>query len=113
MCRTLGVVISLAALASMGGCGRATHGTGQQATTASPTPTSVVHVVRLEVGGMTCADCAQKIERQLKAVPGVCTAEVSLESHGATVACESVVADSSLIAAVRRAGPEYLGLIVR
>ena len=107
------VALTLVALLSGAGCGHATRDAGTHAAAVAASPASATRLVRLEVGGMTCGDCVQKIDRQLRAVPGVRAAEVSLESRSATVTCEMSVADSSLIAAVRRAGPEYLGLIVQ
>lgn len=69
-------------------------------------------MVSLEVGGMVCAACSIKVTRALSAVPGM--RRVALDLKGATVQleCDSTVADTALTAAVRRAGPEYLGLIV-
>jgi Au+-exporting ATPase len=41
--------------------------------------------VRLRIEGMTCASCVGRVERALKAVPGVASAEVNLASETATV----------------------------
>jgi copper chaperone CopZ len=68
--------------------------------------------VTIEIGGMVCAACAEKIQHQLAAVEGVQRVEVDLARRRADVLCEGSVADTTLTAAVRRAGPEYLGLIL-
>lgn len=60
---------------------------------------------RLHIGGMTCATCSQRLERVLRRVPGVVTAQVNLATERATVAHvlgRSTVAD--LEAAVVLAG---------
>ena len=62
---------------------------------------------RLVIGGMTCATCATRLERVLRAVPGVTTAQVNLATETATVAFVSgVAAVGDLVAAVQRAGYE-------
>ena len=68
--------------------------------------------VTLEVGGMVCQACVIKINDQLTRVPGVSKVEVSLERQSARVVCAKGLADTALTAAVRRAGPDYVGLIL-
>jgi len=75
--------------------------------------TTPARTVTLEIGGMTCTACVEKIEGQLTRVEGVRSARVSLAERRARVDCDPDLPDSALVAAVRRAGPEYLGLIVR
>jgi len=70
------------------------------------------HAVTLEIGGMTCAACVKKVHAQLASVPGVRGVSVSLATQRALVQCDPAVADTSLTDAVRRAGAEYLGLVV-
>jgi len=70
-------------------------------------------VVTLEIGGMVCSGCVAKISRQLSITNGVRSADVSLDQQRATVVCDESVADTALTAAVRRAGPEYLGLVLK
>ena len=57
------------------------------------------------IAGMTCASCVNRVERALKRVPGVITAEVNLATERArvTAAGEDAGADR-LIAAVQAAG---------
>ena len=57
----------------------------------------------LEVGGMTCASCAGRVEKALRALPGVLDANVNLATERATVHALGVTA-AQLIAAVERAG---------
>jgi copper chaperone CopZ len=68
-------------------------------------------VVMLDVGGMTCAGCASKVQGELATIAGVATAEVRLEQRRAFVVCERSVPDSALTAAVHRAGPGFLAAI--
>ena len=70
-------------------------------------------VVTLEVGGMICADCTTRIHDSLAAVPGVRHVDVTLRGQRATVECAASVGDTTLTAAVGRAGPGLLGLVVR
>ena len=61
--------------------------------------------LRLRIGGMTCATCAQRIEKALRQVEGVATAQVNLASEVATVAfTPGTVTIEALVAAVERAG---------
>lgn len=64
-------------------------------------------IVTLEVGGMTCANCAAKLQSELSAVPGVSAAQVRHGQERAYVVCAPAVADSALIGAVHRAGPGF------
>jgi Cu+-exporting ATPase len=59
----------------------------------------------LPVTGMTCASCASRIERGLKKVSGVETAQVNLSSEQATVTYDpQQVQPHDLVAAVEKAG---------
>ena len=61
----------------------------------------------LQVGGMTCASCVGRVERALKRVPGVVSAEVNLATERARVtAASSSITAEQLAAAVRDAGYE-------
>ncbi|WP_238897737.1 heavy metal translocating P-type ATPase [Achromobacter xylosoxidans] len=60
--------------------------------------------VELAVGGMTCASCVGRVEKALKAVPGVTEATVNLATERATVRGVAAVAD--LIAAIEKVGYE-------
>ncbi len=55
---------------------------------------------------MTCASCATRVEKALKRVPGVATAEVNLATETATVSMAEGAAPQSLVDAVRGAGYE-------
>ncbi|RYI35090.1 MAG: heavy metal translocating P-type ATPase, partial [Acetobacteraceae bacterium] len=61
-------------------------------------------VLELTVAGMTCASCVGRVERALKAVPGVGAASVNLATERARV--EGVAAADALITAIRAAGYE-------
>lgn len=58
--------------------------------------------VELAVEGMTCASCVGRVERALKAVPGVSQATVNLATERATV--RGLAGVDVLIAAVEKAG---------
>ncbi|MBI1220714.1 MAG: heavy metal translocating P-type ATPase [Rhodobacteraceae bacterium] len=59
----------------------------------------------LSIEGMTCASCVARIERALKAWPGVTGAEVNLATGGAVVHhMAGAVTPSELAAVVKRAG---------
>jgi len=58
----------------------------------------------LAIAGMTCASCAGRIEKALRAVPGVLDASVNLATERAHVRAVSQVEVDSLIAAIVTAG---------
>src|SRR5690606_12622318 len=58
--------------------------------------------IELSVEGMTCASCVGRVERALKAVPGVTGAAVNLVSERATI--EGSADAAALIAAIATAG---------
>ncbi|OJU89254.1 MAG: copper-translocating P-type ATPase [Burkholderiales bacterium 66-5] len=58
--------------------------------------------IELAVEGMTCASCVGRVEKALKAVPGVEQAAVNLATERASVRGVAAVAD--LLAAIARAG---------
>ncbi|TMQ67466.1 MAG: heavy-metal-associated domain-containing protein [Candidatus Eisenbacteria bacterium] len=68
-------------------------------------------VVALEVGGMTCAGCAAKVSGELSRVAGVSAVDVRLRQQRAFVVCDRAVSDTSLVAAVHRAGPGFLAAV--
>ncbi len=59
----------------------------------------------LDIGGMTCASCVGRVEKALRRLPGVATAEVNLATEAATVRFQPAqVGIDELTAAVARAG---------
>ncbi|WP_313253031.1 heavy metal translocating P-type ATPase [Stenotrophomonas sp.] len=60
--------------------------------------------VELVIEGMTCASCVGRVERALKAVPGVQSASVNLATERASVQGDAALEAGALIAAVARAG---------
>ena len=55
---------------------------------------------------MTCASSAMRVERSIKAVPGVKDASVNLATEQVSVSAEATVSPNELAAAVRKAGYE-------
>ncbi|HEY8490166.1 MAG TPA: heavy metal translocating P-type ATPase [Dehalococcoidia bacterium] len=61
--------------------------------------------ISLQVGGMTCASCVNRVERALRKVPGVLTASVNLATERATVEyVPAEVTPEDLVRAVVAAG---------
>lgn len=61
----------------------------------------------IKIGGMSCGGCVKSVTRALKALPGVETAEVSLERGEASIAFDpEKVTKPSLVQAVEDAGFE-------
>ena len=61
--------------------------------------------LRVAIDGMTCASCVARVEKALKKVPGVLTAEVNLATESARVSIvRGSVTAAQLIAAVQEAG---------
>ncbi|MCW3699512.1 heavy metal translocating P-type ATPase [Burkholderia cenocepacia] len=73
------------------------------ATPAAPA-TSAAADVELDIGGMTCASCAGRVEEALAAVPGVARATVNLATERASVHGAGALDAAALIAAVTTAG---------
>jgi copper chaperone CopZ len=80
-------------------------------TPAATASTPAGRSITLEVGGMICQDCADKVQKSLASVDGVHRVHVSLDDRLATVVADPVVADTALTGAVRRAGAGYLGFV--
>ncbi|MEP7281313.1 MAG: heavy metal translocating P-type ATPase [Rubrivivax sp.] len=70
-------------------------------TTAPASPSSGL---TLPVTGMTCASCSARVEKALRAVPGVHEATVNLATEQAFVRADAAVGAAALVAAVRQAG---------
>jgi copper chaperone CopZ len=68
-------------------------------------------IVTLEVGGMTCNGCASKVRGELAAVDGVSAVEVRLAQDKAFVVCKPSVEDTTLLSAVRKAGPGFAAFV--
>ncbi|MGK2899561.1 MAG: heavy metal translocating P-type ATPase [Burkholderiaceae bacterium] len=60
--------------------------------------------ITLLITGMTCASCVMRVEKTLKAVPGVTEASVNLATEEASVRADPSVSVGTLSAAVRKAG---------
>jgi Cu+-exporting ATPase len=62
--------------------------------------------IRLPIEGMTCASCVARVEKALKKVPGVGSAEVNLATEIATVTLAAGARPEALVEAVHKAGYE-------
>ena len=60
--------------------------------------------ITLTIGGMTCSSCAGRVEKALRAVPGVLEASVNLATERATVKTAGNADSAALVQAVERAG---------
>lgn len=64
--------------------------------------------IELKVEGMTCASCANRVEKGLKATAGVYSAVVNMTTEKATIEYDpAILSTSELLAAVEKAG--YMG----
>ncbi|AKU92546.1 Lead, cadmium, zinc and mercury transporting ATPase [Vulgatibacter incomptus] len=66
--------------------------------------TRIEETVSLPVEGMSCASCVGRVERALKAVPGVASASVNLATERAEVTLSEPIERVSLVRAIERAG---------
>ncbi|MFC0634626.1 heavy metal translocating P-type ATPase [Brevundimonas balnearis] len=65
----------------------------------------IERIIELKIGGMTCASCVGRVERALKATPGVLDASINLATERATVRVLEGAADArALTDAVAKAG---------
>jgi Cu+-exporting ATPase len=71
-------------------------------TTKQPVPVGT-GLIELEIGGMTCASCAARIEKRLNKLDGV-TATVNYATEKARVAFPGTVTPDELVATVEKAG---------
>jgi Cu+-exporting ATPase len=70
------------------------------------TKTNNVADITFNVNGMTCASCVGRVEKALKAVPGVESASINLATEKATVHASPDTSFKSLYDAVEKAGYE-------
>jgi Cu+-exporting ATPase len=65
---------------------------------------SNLNAIKLQVTGMTCASCVTRVEKSLRALPGVEDASVNLATEEASVRVDPSVSADALAAALRKAG---------
>ncbi|AWV02636.1 heavy metal translocating P-type ATPase [Burkholderia sp. JP2-270] len=82
----------------------ATPVAGAAAIATPPTKSTASADLELDIGGMTCASCAGRVEKALAAVPGVTRASVNLATEHASVHGAGALDAATLIAAVTTAG---------
>ncbi|QPC95835.1 heavy metal translocating P-type ATPase [Mesorhizobium sp. INR15] len=66
--------------------------------------TDLSATISLPIEGMTCASCVGRIERALKAVPGVETVSVNLATERASITTKSTVARAKLVEVIENVG---------
>lgn len=66
--------------------------------------TDLSRTILLPIEGMTCASCVGRVERALKAVPGVDAASVNLATERASITTRSTIARAKLVEAIENAG---------
>nr|WP_302664632.1 heavy metal-associated domain-containing protein [Lysobacter enzymogenes] len=71
---------------------------------ATALPSTALQRLRLDVAGMTCGSCVGRIEKALRALPGVAEATVNLATESAEVAYEAPLGPAEIVAAVTAAG---------
>ena len=64
----------------------------------------------MKVNGMMCPHCQAHVTKALADIPGVASVEVSLENKEAVMELSEEVPDETLMAAVKEAGYEPLGV---
>lgn len=77
--------------------------TEKRAAVADRNKTHYPHEATLSIGGMTCENCARRVENALNALDGV-WATVDIASHTARVRCKRPPDQRQLADAVRAAG---------
>ncbi|WP_186031021.1 heavy metal translocating P-type ATPase [Burkholderia gladioli] len=70
----------------------------------APAAAAAAAPIELDIAGMTCASCSNRVEKALAQVPGVSRASVNLATERASVSAEASVSAAQLIAAVEKAG---------
>ena len=84
---------------------------GYEVVQAEPAGVERLQKTIVSVGGMTCAACVRRVEKALKAVPGVSDASINLAASKATVTyVPGAVGLDALRAAVENTGYEFLGV---
>jgi Cu+-exporting ATPase len=76
------------------------------ATPQRPADATPARTTELDIGGMTCASCAMRVEKALAKVPGVTRASVNLATEKASVDSDAAVDPETLAGAVRKVGYE-------
>ena len=66
------------------------------------------YALSLQIGGMTCANCARRVENALNSLDGV-WASVDIDDHSARVLCKTRPEEAAIREAVRQAGYTVTG----
>ena len=86
-----------------GGCCGEHEAAEKRAAVADRNKNHYPYKVSLQIGGMTCENCARRVENALNRLDGT-WAKVSISSHTAEVLCKSEPDEAALREAVRKAG---------
>nr|WP_186267771.1 heavy metal translocating P-type ATPase [Burkholderia gladioli] len=77
----------------------------------APTPTAAAAPIELDIAGMTCASCSNRVEKALAQVPGVSRASVNLATERASISADDSVSAAQLVDAVEKAGYRATSLV--
>ena len=64
----------------------------------------------IEVGGMGCTGCEQKVEKALKEIPEVITAKADHKTGKAVITSKEGVSEEKVKAAIESVNKTYLGI---
>ena len=92
-----------------GCCGADSDGPQRRVRVADKNPEHYAHAVRLGIGGMTCANCARRVENALNGLDGV-WAQVDLQKASALVRAKAPVTEEMLSRVVAQAGYTVTGM---
>ena len=90
-----------------GCCGE--HETVARRRSSRARPGDLPYAATLTIGGMTCENCARRVENALNALEGV-SAKVRVDDHTARVRCQTPPDEARLRQAVREAGYVVTGI---
>ena len=91
-----------------GCCGAGGDEPQRKVRVADKNPAHYAHAVRLGIRGMTCANCARRVENALNSMDGV-WAQVNLKEASALVRMKTPVPEDALSRAVAQAGYTVTG----
>ncbi|HYD61888.1 MAG TPA: heavy metal translocating P-type ATPase [Noviherbaspirillum sp.] len=77
---------------------------GNAISVSTTSPQAAGHELDVPIEGMTCASCVRRVEKALRAIPGVTAADVNLGTERARVTADKTVNIGTLQQAIEKAG---------